>query len=327
MKKSLLALAVLSAFAGAASAQSSVTVYGIVDAAVTRFDDGTDTTTGISSGQQSSSRIGFKGTEDLGNGLKAFFTLENGISVDTGAGSSGFSRQANVGLKGGFGSVALGLNNSAMKRAIDKLDAFGNGGLVGLAGIYGTNERVANSIHYVSPNFGGFSGALTYGFGEVAGENKANRNINASATYAAGPVALHLTHGQENEDVPTESDNTKMTVFGGSYDFGVAKLFASYAQEKEDFAAGDTKVKGFNLGVSAPVGAGKVLASFTRVKDDDNSEDKFNEYAVGYVHSMSKRTSLYATYARVSNGDDSGRWAAVDGDSANRLALGVKHAF
>lgn len=327
MKKSLLALAVLSAFAGAASAQSSVTVYGIIDNAITRYDDGTNTITGITSGRQSSSRLGFKGTEDLGNGLKAFFTLENGFNADSGNSAGGFSRQSNVGLQGGFGSAAMGLNNSAMKRVIDKVDAFGNGGLNGLSGIYGTNERLPNSIHYVTPNFSGFSGAVTYSFGEVAGSSKANRQVIASGSYSSGLLGVHLAYDHKNGATVALANNTiKTTVLGASYDLGAAKLFASYLQRKTD-AATATKVQGFNIGASAKLGTGKILASASRMKDDNNSADKFNQYAIGYVYPMSKRTNLYATYALVSNGSGSKVWSAKNGDNGNRLALGVKHSF
>jgi predicted porin len=111
MKKALLALAVLAAFAGTASAQTNVTMYGVLDMALQHENDGVNSTTALDSGIQSGSRLGFKGTEDLGGGLKANFDLEAGVNADTGTSSQGgilFGRQAWVGLSGGFGSLRLG---------------------------------------------------------------------------------------------------------------------------------------------------------------------------------------------------------------------------
>ena len=327
MKKTLLAFTILNTFTGVALAQTSVMIYGIVDNAITRYDDGNNVITGLTSGRQSSSRIGFKGTEDLGNGLKAVFTLESGINTDDGSATAGFNRQANVGLQGGFGTVAVGVNNSSMKRVIDKLDAFGNGGLNGLAGIYGTNERLSNSIHYVTPGFGGFSGAITYGFGEVAGSSSANRKINFSASYAARQLGVHFAYDHQNgPTIARAGDKTKTAVLGASYDFGVTKLFASYLQRRTDGAAA-AKVNGFNIGASVKLGVGSILASVSRLKNDVNPADKFNLYGVGYVYPMSKRTNLYATYGLASNDGGSRVWSARNGENGSRLALGIKHAF
>ena len=162
MKKSLLALAVLGAFAGAASAQSSVTVYGIVDASISSIDSGAERTLGMDSGNNSASRIGFKGVEDLGNGLKGEFVLENGFDVSTGESANdnagkAFSRLAYVGLNGGFGTVRMGRQNSPMKTALDVIDPFKNAGMAGAIDYMvdgQTPERVSNQLTYISPNFG-----------------------------------------------------------------------------------------------------------------------------------------------------------------------------
>src|SRR5690606_13992773 len=130
MKKSLLALAIFGAFAGTASAQSSVTIYGIVDTGIAHIDNGGDSVNAMRSGNNNSSRIGFKGAEDLGNGLKTTFVLENGINTDDGTGNAGFSRISYIGLEGGFGKVRLGKQNTPIKEALSKIDPFGTGGMV-----------------------------------------------------------------------------------------------------------------------------------------------------------------------------------------------------
>ncbi|WP_194722578.1 porin, partial [Noviherbaspirillum malthae] len=133
MKKSLIALAVLGTVAGASFAQTNVTVYGVADAGLARIDNGRVNTTALQSGQQSGSRIGFRGTEDLGGGLSAIFTLENGFNIDDGTLGQGgrlFGRQAFVGLQGGFGAVKLGRQYNPIRTAVENIDPFG----LGLAG-------------------------------------------------------------------------------------------------------------------------------------------------------------------------------------------------
>jgi len=204
MKKTLLALAVLGASAGVASAQNNVTVYGIVDAGVQYRNDGNPAgkTWTMESGLLNGSRLGFRGTEDLGGGLSAIFTLENGFNVDTGTfGQSTatttrlFGRQAWVGLNGGFGAVKLGRQQTALYYALDAIDPFrinlaGNAQRVFGAGQYFADPllRTDNTINYSTANLGGFTGSVSYGLGEVAGNNSAGRNIGAGATYVNAPV-------------------------------------------------------------------------------------------------------------------------------------------
>ena len=226
MKKSLLALAVLGAFAGAASAQSSVTVYGIVDLGFDRTDTGAvaGSTTGIKSGGQSASRIGFKGTEDLGGGLNALFQLEATIQADTGSafsspavatsgvnagyasGSGGFNRIATVGLQSAaFGTVNLGRQTSVIKDAYDVVDPFGDGGNIApisavffggaLSGDFG---RISNSVKYSTPSFGGFKASAAYSFGEAVGSTSDNSSYGFGLGYANGPLNVQFAyHNQE----------------------------------------------------------------------------------------------------------------------------------
>ncbi|HZW11607.1 MAG TPA: porin, partial [Noviherbaspirillum sp.] len=183
MKKSLLALAVLGAFAGAASAQTNVTIYGLVDASIERNDDNNGPITwgmrdanSFNSGKNGS-RLGFKGTEDLGGGLSALFVLESGFQVDSGAmrGDGGlFSRQAYVGLQGGFGTVKLGHQYTPMHLALDTIDPFGTGMAGNIAYQFNNNgTRMSNTVNY-SYSAAGFTGQAAYSFGEVAGDQGAS---------------------------------------------------------------------------------------------------------------------------------------------------------
>jgi predicted porin len=339
MKKSLLALAILGAFAGAASAQSSVTIYGIVDTGIARIDNGGDSVTQLKSGNNNSSRIGFKGAEDLGNGLKATFVLENGINSDDGTAAdatAAFSRISYVGLEGGFGAVRLGKQNTQIKTALSQIDPFETGGLVNAINFFtggSIPERVANQITYTAPNMSGFQASLGYTFGETEGDTSANDAWGAQLGYANGPLNVQFGYNTQNKTTATTDLDTKVIMLGATYDFGAVKLHAAYGQQKAEQAAptDDIKVKSALIGVTVPFGASKIRAEYIRNNDDRDDHDS-SLWALGYTYSLSKRTTLYATYARTSNDDDSklafGKSpTVVTGENASGLAIGIQHNF
>lgn len=209
MKKSLLALAVLGAFAGAAHAQSSsITIYGAIDASLTYTNkiatDGKNTgsLTAVESGLVKGSRLGIKGSEDLGGGLKAVFTLENGFNVDTGEAGQGklmWGRQTTVGLSGNFGTVLVGRQNDPLNDigGIASAGGFGVPGTVHSKGLDRTDgQRLNNSIRYNSPNFNGLSFSGIYGFGEQVGRAVGGRSIGLGSQYVNGPLSLGLGYFQ-----------------------------------------------------------------------------------------------------------------------------------
>lgn len=358
MKKSLLALAVLGAFAGAASAQSSVTVYGIVDLGFTSIDNGNAAgrINGINSGNQSASRIGFKGTEDLGNGLKALFQLEATIAADTGAAfapgtgnTGGFNRFATVGLQSqSFGTVLLGRQTSVIKDAYDQIDPFGDGGSVGaISNIFFNGNlnsdlgRISNSVKYTSNSFGGFKANVHYAFGETAGDTGANSSYGLGLGYANGP--LNVQFGYNNADQSTfanpsvQQGKNKLAFLGATYDFGVIKLHGAYADTKLENTVANTeqKFRNYMLGVSAPVGPGTIFASYS-VNDNrtiDNADAK--KAAIMYSYDLSKRTNLYTGYSYTSNDDLSrinlgavgNNAAGVTGESGSTFTVGIRHKF
>lgn len=360
MKKSLLALAVMGAFAGAAYAQSSVTVYGIVDLGFDSSSNGADNnsrTNGIKSGGQSASRIGFKGTEDLGNGLKALFQLEATLQADTGAafqpatgasaGSNvgGFNRFATVGLQSAsFGTVLLGRQTSVIKDAYDQIDPFGDGGTIGaisniffngaLSGDFG---RISNSVKYTSNSFSGFKANAAYGFGEVAGKTSGNSNYGLGLGYANGP--LNVQYAYHNQDVTTAAtlvnvSKNKSHFLGATYDFGVAKLHGAFADTKVDNAVGvDNKYRNYMIGVSAPVGPGSIFASYA-VNDNkttgSNNQDT-KKFAISYSYDLSKRTNLYTGYSKTSNDAGANLSSGIQGVTAGKdpssFNVGIRHKF
>jgi len=336
MKKSLVALAVLAAVAGTSYAQTNVSIYGVVDAGISYTDNGAaanSKTWGLGSGQQSGSRLGFKGSEDLGGGLSAIFTLENGFTVDDGAQGQGrlFGRQAFVGLNGGFGSVKLGRQYNPIRVAAEAIDPFA----LGLAGdlkrifnVYG--ERADNTINYSTPNLSGFSGQIAYSFGEVAGSTSAGRQLGLSGTYANGPVYLTLAyHSVDSSTDPlVNKGGAKTTLLGGVYNFGVAKLHGGFAWNKGDNGSVDNvDSRDWMLGVSAPVGGGTVLASYIQHKDQLTSNADAKQWALGYTYDLSKRTNLYASYAKVNNDANAKIVSTVAGGSASTFNVGLRHKF
>lgn len=350
MKKSLLALAILGAFAGAASAQSSVTVYGLVDTGFTSIDQGgvdgsgKGTVNGISSGGDGASRIGFKGVEDLGNGLKAEFTLEQGFDSDNGDAANGdrqFSRLSFVGLNGGFGKVRLGRQNTQVKDMLGQVDPFGAAGIVNSVDFInggGLDQRNPNQVAWLSNNYAGFSGGVAYQFGEQDTGTSDNSGYSARLGYKNGP--LNVQFGYQNQNKTTaagvDQDDQKNALLGATYDFGVVKLHGIYGEKKTDAAfggtAGDIKIRSALVGVTVPMGASKIRAEYIRNDNKDVDDADNNVWAVSYTYAMSKRTHLYATYVGVSNDDASdlgigGPGAGTAGESARGLAVGVQHKF
>ncbi len=352
MKKSLIALAILGSFAGIASAQTNVTVYGVADAGIAYTNNGDPAGHVLSenSGMQSGSRLGFKGVEDLGGGLSASFVLENGFNIDDGSIGNGgrlFGRQAWVGLNGAFGSVKLGRQETVLYKALLKVDPFqinlaGNAQKVFGYGVYGADplSRTDNTISYASPDVNGFSGALTYSLGEQPGDNSAKRSIGAGATYANGPVNVQFAYQKSNTAALTTQATTtlgqanadvKTAFIGGTYDFGVAKAHLAYADTRFDLTGRSIKDSDWLVGVSAPVGAnGTVLASYIRNDIKDLNQAKSDQYAVGYTYALSKRTDIYTSYSYLKNDDGAilnAYSGATGGESVRLYNVGVRHLF
>lgn len=348
MKKSLLALAALTAFAGAASAQSSVTLFGIVDAGVARLSGNGHSKTGMTNSGLHSSRLGFRGVEDLGGGLQAGFWLEGALSNDDGTvGKFDFRRRSTVSLMGGFGELRLGRDYTPTFWNTTVYDVFGTVGIgqaLTPAMIGGTNGnstnavRADNSISYFLPGgLGGFTGQFMYAFGEnLSGGSKANNYYGFRVGYAGGPIAAHVAYGKTEGGVVNGANNDGQDVkylnFGGSFDAGVVKVNLVVAQEK---SGAGLKWQAIEPSISVPVGAGTIKASYAR-HDQKNSDNDFNKIAVGYQHDLSKRTAVYTTYARVSNkGTQTAAVAnnglsspgVAPGGNASGFEFGVRHSF
>ena len=341
MKKSLLALAVLGAFAGVASAQSSVTLYGLIDANLGK-DIGSDDRR---MGQGASSRLGFRGVEDLGGGSAAFFQLENrftpkngvinggaGATATTGTPVTFWQARSYVGLRGGWGEVRLGREYNG---------AFFHGELMGdpwgwdtvassltVAAMRAGDPAFTNvnsAITYNSPNMSGFSFT-----GQVAEANgncgptglsapDANglisgvtfgtctkRPVSGGASYAAGPFAIRLGYAAPGVA------GQKWTSLNSQYDLGAVKLWGFLGNGTN--AAGQS-AKSYMLAVSAPMGQAELRAALVDVKVNDVKT--VQGWALGYHYALSKRTTLYADVA--TNTKLAAEKTGYD--------FGVKHAF
>ncbi|MGE0099975.1 MAG: porin [Hydrogenophaga sp.] len=336
MKKTLIALAAVAA-TGAAFAQSSVTLFGIVDLNIRNVRQGGDNLTSMHQDGIASSRLGFRGVEDLGGGMSAGFWLEGGLNPDTGtAGGFNFMRRSTVSLMGGFGEVRLGRDYTPTFWNHTVYDPFGTNGVGSSLNTFnnlgsgsGTNVRADNAISYFSPNMGGFGVQVQYAFKENTATNAPNEYLGARLTYAAGPLSVALATASEGATAGSV-DSYKRTNFGGSYDFGVAKLLGQYTQGK----FGASKLNHYLLGVTAPVGPGNLKASYTR--SDYNAaagDNDASQIAVGYDYNLSKRTALYGTFSRISNknagtfGLSPNAAAVTAGGNSTGIEFGVRHAF
>lgn len=349
MQKKLIALAVAGLVAApAAMAQSNVTIYGVVDAYFGYSKTGSAKKTVVNGGGLSGSRIGFRGTEDLGNGLKAVFTLEYALAndVNEGIGTGALrARQQFVGLEGGFGHIGLG-RQYAPGFGVFKFDAamgaspFSPQSILsvqtGMSITPNSPARWNNSINWKSPNMSGFTAQVIYGLGETneLDDRRLGDRFGLNLDYTNGPLAVgviyHHTEGGELNVTPfTDSEDQKEWLLGATYDFGAAKVYASYQQHKVDSYKG----KLWNLGVSAPVGgAGSVFLALAKY---DNNVDVFDteasSWALGYTHALSKRTTVYAAYSQVRNKDDIAIQVNTTmgdfGDNNHNYVLGLRHVF
>ena len=301
MKKSLIALACASAFAGSANAQS-LTTYGIVDMGFVGESGGTaGSLDKITSGAQSGTRLGFKGTEDLGNNMKALFVLETGIAADTGgfsavtASNIAFARQAFLGLQSDAGTLTLGRQYTPFFLTLNGVaDPFASG-LAGNAQnlIPHSGIRMSNAVKYASPIFSGVSAEVAYGFGEnTDGADRAGRNVGGSIGYSDGALNVRLAHHRANSTTAVTSDlSDTSTILAANYKFEVAKVFAAYSDNDVQIS-GRGKSRDLLIGVSVPFGNHTFIASYI-TKDGRSALNRdANQLGLGYTYALSKRTNL-----------------------------------
>jgi len=358
MKKSLLALAVLGAFAGSAVAQSSVTLYGIADANFTS-QKGNGTRNAIDSGGLNGSRWGLRGTEDMGGGLKANFLLESGFNIDTGLSGQGgrlFGRSAWVGLSGGFGEARIGRHLTPIGAAIDTLsgglgtksaDIFAVARTIGgTAGSPLDAYRTDNSVNYITPNLFGLTAHLQYSTQVNGAENlnlnkKVGEHYGVNVMYSGGPFAAGVAYLQVTDAVaqtlPSVVGSGKQGVKSlfafGSFNAGFAKITAAYNEDDYSDLGFAKKPTTYAVGVDVPLGPVVLSGGYGRVKDSKGISgglsDNADIYTVQVVYNLSKRTALYTFGTGVSNkaGANLGFNNPTNDNTSNQIQVGLRHRF
>ncbi len=295
---------------------SGVRLYGLIDAYIgsMRRSDQPARTSAVNSNGMTTAYWGLGGTEDLGGGLKARFALESFFQSDTGSNGRNatdpfFSRNAWVGLAGGFGQVSVGRQTNPLFVASGAFDPFG-GSLqfspVMLQTWQVTYNRAVlgdsvwdNTLQYASPTVGGLRARALYGFGEAAGKG-GKHNLNLSVNYAHGPFAavVSVQRVQTGPGLSAAITRQSAVMAGGSYDLGAAQLYAQWLRARTPDLHTDTDT--VQLGAAVPVGAGRLMASVARTTRDipTATDTRRTTWAVGYDHKLSKRTDLYAIYLR-----------------------------
>ena len=340
MKKTLIALAVLGAAAGVAHAQSNVTIYGVVDTGYIK-KSGHD----VEMGENVNNRLGFRGVEDLGSGMKATFELERRFNLNNGSSKENFTKQgnkyqdwdglANVGLKGdAWGAVRLGVVNELTTETIRKFDPFYQYGVAGM--IEGTqrSRAIEDTIRYDSPNWNGFHFGATYSLGgntdsesisgtmrDVKGAGADNDGYGIMLGYDNGPLAL-----VGNWSRLADSKDSSVWNLGAAYRFGDAKVELLYQQTKDkgwykgeqadwkEVAAytnvNELKQKQWLLGLEWKLGPGRLNASSQWMEVEANggahvSDKDIYKYGIGYTYDLSKRTAIYGNIAYTDYDDES----------------------
>ena len=336
------ALACLASLPGAASAQSKVELFGVVDVGVAHLGGSGASKTGLSTGGANISRLGFRGVEDLGGGLKAGFWLEGGLNVDDGGSGFKFDRRSTVSVMGNFGEVRLGRDKTPSYQNLETFHAFGDTGMGAVNGhnlisgsATGTPEgsnpkRVSNGVSYLLPKLGGVYGQVTYGFGEQAGNNSLSSTVGLRVGYANGPLNVAGAYGTVKGGEVGNTVNYKHFNLGASYNFGVATPMVLIASERGN----DKRVDLYSIGVKAPLGPGELRAAYTMYKDKKVSDADASRIAIGYGYRLSKRTELYAAFAHMTNDDNAKRKLGSSlshdpgvGKNVTGYEFGVRHNF
>ena len=351
MKKSLLALAVLGAFSGVASAQSSVQLFGTLDVGGKYIkNDGRSKQLSEETDGVNSSEIRFQGIEDLGGGLKAGFNLRSGINPDTGTSNAKFwNRRATVSLYSNAGELRLGRDYVPTFWTTALFDAFGYNGIGSTGNVQRHGQvRQDNSIGYFLPsNLGGFYGQLMAAAGENGTSGDRNgRYLGGQFGFRAGPFDIAAAYAENRLGVvplvaaPTlgvvgvaAGQTEKKWNVGGSWDFGFMKLMGYYHENKLPTA----KEKIASISGTIPFGQSEVRVGYDTSKVDQNvgPDSKVDNIKATYQYNLSKRTALYGTVARLNNKDNT--ILSLPGSNANQLPtpggdskafeLGIRHFF
>lgn len=319
-----------------ASAQAqAVTVYGAIGldviyaSGVAKAGGGSGSVIKIDDNAIVNSRIGIKGGEDLGGGLKAIFDLESSVAPDTGSARSAFwNRNAFVGLSGGFGTVKVGHQWNVADDYMCGYFVCAFYAPFLLNGFGALSDYYDNVVKYTSPNMGGFEGGVMYAPGEQAGKVTAGQKFQAAANYGSGPLGAGVVVFSEKSSATGETNT--MYALGASYDLGAAKLRLGVASADVKYSA-PFEATLINLGVDVPLSAATtVSADFVKKDVSSGTEPDLSFLRLRGTYALSKRTSLNANVVYIDNakGGTVGFAGATEpGKSQTILTAGITHAF
>ncbi len=318
MKRTLIvaAIATLATLAtSAAMAQSSVTIYGRLNLTLERVNSNGIKTSEL---RNNSSRLGFKGTEDLGGGLRAGFILEHGFSPDTGTPAASFwGRQAEVNLSGGFGTVRLGtFTSEAYFATSDYIGMHNHETGDSSDALYAYIGRNTNKVAYRTPEFVKgltLEGAVSAGEGVKDAGVTRNRTTDFAANYSLG--ALHLGLGYE------KNGSAKQAAISGLYEMGSFIVGAMIQRDTNAYGSGTRS--NFRLSAAYMMGSSEFHVNVGKAGDySKQSQSGAKQYTLGYNYNLSKRTKVYGYYTKV----DAERFTGYAADFSS-LAVGVRHNF
>lgn len=353
MQKKIIALAVVAA-AFSAPAFADVTPYGIIDAAVVSVSGSGQRSDLLAySGGLSTSRLGVKVTEDLGDGLTAVGVLEYGLDTEDSDGlatASTTARQKMLALAGGFGTVATGYLQTTGYDFAAKFDPVAGSTVSPLQNVTKTNfligtvavaARAQRALAYISPDISGLTIAVNYstslaGLGNLTvAENAAVTKTTASlisGMYTAGPLMVGAVYAGTSTPVST-GDTTEYSL-GGSYDLGVAKLLGTYQSSKVSSAS--TSNTAYSLSAVVPVGGNAVAASYA-ANTMATANSNASGYTLGYLHNLSKTATVYAAYTGMTQGSATNAYSVIGnkiaggtmslGGSSSMVAVGLRKKF
>jgi general bacterial porin, GBP family len=347
-----------------AQAQSEVSVYGIVDAALVSERGGAaGNVNKLTSGTSAYSRLGFRGKEDLGDGWSAIFLLEMGMRIDDGSldNTNGqlFNRQAYIGLESrDWGAVRLGRQHTFLYYTLVQVaDPFSLGYAGTAKNLFPVKNTVrsSNTVSYTSPTRRGWTGEASYSLGEQPGDAHAGRQLGLAIGYADGPLTVRFAHSTLNQDVaagavplaaPVSQDNARNSVLAMNYRYALFTAYLAYGVDKgvnsspvpnpgaygvASAVVPSTDSTDLLLGAAIPVGQqGRVMASFIRKNDKTRFQQDASQWAIGYAHGLSPRTTAYLAWAKIHNRNGAA-YTVGNGNEAgsgnSAFNLGLRHNF
>lgn len=351
-----LAAALLAAGCPLVCAQDGVQVYGVLDvAAVQEAGGSAGKVTKITSGVGAGSRIGFKGSENLGGGTSAIFLMESGFQADTGAMGQGgllFGRQVYVGLQGRLGTVTVGRQYTPHYLTTVMVDPFGSGYMgdsKNMLAVTGNSfSRMDNTVKYLSPTVNGVYLELVAAPGETSVDRESGRQLGMALDYTVGKLRLRFGYHDRNNDTATlrNTENAKNAIVAAVYDFGILKAHASYGRNRglnssvwrntanpygyAEAPIASTDSKDALLGLTLPFGPHALMASWIHKDDRGARNQDANQFALGYRYVLSKRTDLHVSWSRIDNRNGASYTvgSAIEHGTGDRgTSIGIRHSF